>query len=240
MKYPEDILMAYAEGELDEPQLGDVERAVRADPALAAIVERHRATRRGIVAGAGADEAAPPRPRPAAPGKVLSLQAARTARSRVAAPAPVPAAPGPRNWPRWGALTAALVLGVLAGSLWFDGSSGDGSLVIVDGSGRLVARGQLDGALSRQLASDPAPTSPVRIGVSFASRDGGYCRSFSMAGSAGLACRDGQTWRLPVLNETKAGAATPQAVLDAIDARIAGSAMSPAAERLARARSWRR
>ena len=249
MNYPEEILMAYADGELQEPQRSDVERAVRADPALAAIVERHRALRREVVtAFAGVlEQPAPPRARPAAPGKVLSLEAARTARARDAAP-PAPA-PAPRStWPRWGALTATLVLGVLAGSLWFDGSSGDGSMVVADAHGRLLARGQLAGALSRQLASDPAPTSPVRIGVSFASRDGGYCRSFSVGASAGLACNDGETWRIPVLSEAKAArgeyrqaaGAMPEAVLDAIDARIAGAGMSASAERLARERGWKR
>ncbi|MGJ9416573.1 anti-sigma factor family protein [Massilia sp. CMS3.1] len=249
MNYPDEILMAYADGALQEPKRSEVERAVRADPTLAAIVERHRAQRREVVtAFAGVlNEPAPSHPQPAAPGKVLSFEAARSARARDAAP---PAAPAPQRsaWPRWGALTAALVLGVLAGSLWFDGSSGDGSMVTADAHGRLVARGQLAGALWRQLASDPAPTSPVRMGVSFASRDGGYCRSFRVGASAGLACRDGDTWRIPVLSETRAArgedrqaaGATPEAVLDAIDERITGTALNAAAERTARTRGWKR
>ena len=250
MNYPDEILMAYADGALQEPTRSEVERAVRADPTLAAIVERHRAQRREVVtAFAGVlDEPAPRHPQPAAPGKVLSFEAARTARARDAAP---PAAPQRSAWPRWGALTAALVLGVLAGSLWFDGSSGDGSMVTADADGRLVARGQLASALWRQLASDPAPTSPVRMGVSFASRDGGYCRSFRVGVSAGLACRDGDTWRIPVLSESRdiratrgeyrqAAGATPEAVLDAIDKRITGTTLNAAAERTARTRGWKR
>lgn len=249
MNYPDEILMAYADGELEEPQRSEVERAVRANPALAAIVERHRALRREVFAAfAGVlDEPVPPHLKPPAPAKVLSLEAARSARARVAAPA-APAPAPQRRWPRWGALAATLALGVLAGSLWFDGSSGDGSLVVAPARGRRVARGPLAGALSRQLASDPAPTSPARIGVSFATRDGGYCRSFSIGASAGLACREGEIWRIPVLNEAKAAkgeyrqatSATPEAVLDAIDERIAGTTMSAAAERAARQRGWKR
>jgi hypothetical protein len=245
MTYSDEILMAYADGELQEPERGEVERAVRADPALAAIVERHRTLRRDVFAAfAGVlDEPVPARLQAQGAGKVLSLDAARNARARAQAPAPAPQ----RIWPKWTALAATLVVGVLAGSLWFDGSNGDGGFVSADAAGRLTARGQLAGALSRQLASDPAPSSPVRIGVSFATRDGGYCRSFSVGANTGLACREGEAWRIAVLKETaktageyRQAAAAPAAVLDAIDERIAGSTLDAAAERAARERGWKR
>ncbi|QOL48680.1 anti-sigma factor family protein [Massilia litorea] len=249
MTFSDDILMAYADGELAEPQRSQVDAAVRADPELAAIVERHRALRARVFdAFAGVlEEPVPARLDAAAASKVLSLDAARNARTRAAA-TPAPAAAPVRQpvWPRWGALAATLVLGVLAGSLWFKDDGG--GFVGADGGGRLVARGQLAGALSRQLASDPAPNSPVRIGVSFATRDGGYCRSFSVGASAGLACREGETWRIPVLSDKaasggayrQAASTAPEAVLDAIDERIAGTTMNAAAERAARERGWRR
>lgn len=248
MNYSDEILMAYADGELDEPLRGEVERAVRADAALAAAVERHRALRRDVYAAfAGiADEPVPARLQPQG-AKVLSFDAARNAKLRAQAPQPAPAPSLPRAWPQWGALAATLVVGVLAGSLWFSGSDA-GGFVTADAGGRLVARGQLAGALSRQLASDPAPDSPVRIGVSFASRDGGYCRSFHVGANAGLACRDGDHWRIAVLKEGPAAAgayrqaasSTPGAVLEAIDERIAGTAFDAAAERAARERGWKR
>jgi hypothetical protein len=256
MTFSDDILMAYADGELEEPQRSAVEAAVRADPVLAAAVERHRALRAQVFdAFAGVlDEPVPARLDALGANKVLFLDAARNARARpaAAAPAPVAAAPAPVAarpvWPRWGALAATLVVGVLAGSLWFDGADGDGRFFSADAAGRMVARGQLAGALSRQLASDPAPNSPVRIGVSFATRDGGYCRSFKVGASAGLACRDGEAWRIPVLSEQarasgeyrQAASAAPEAVLDAIDERIAGTTMDAAAERAARERGWKR
>jgi hypothetical protein len=253
MTFSDDILMAYADGELEEPQRSAVEAAVRADPKLAAIVERHRALRAQVFdAFAGVlDEPVPARLDALGANKVLFLDAARNARSRPAAAVPAPAAPAaPARpvWPRWGALAATLVVGVLAGSLWFDGADGTGAFISADAGGRLVARGQLAGALSRQLASDPAPNSPVRIGVSFATHDGGYCRSFKAGASAGLACRDGEAWRIPVLSEQataageyrQAASAAPQAVLDAIDERIAGTTMNATAERAARERGWKR
>lgn len=250
MNYSDEILMAYADGELAEPQRSEVEAAVRADPALASIVDGHRALRRDVSAAfAGVlDEPVPARLQAPATGKVLSFEAARNARARTQAAAPVLK----RTWPRWAALAATLVVGVLAGGVWLDGGKGDGgkgvgSFVSADAGGRLTARGELAGALSRQLASEAAPGSAVRIGVSFAARDGGYCRSFSVGAKAGLACRDGEAWRVPVLTDTAAAAgeyrqaaSAPQAVLEAIDERIAGTTLDAAAERAARERGWKR
>jgi hypothetical protein len=244
MNYSDEILMAFADGELAEPQRSEVEAAVRADPALANIVAGHRALRSDVSAAfAGVlDEPVPARLQAPATAKVLSFEAARNARARTQAAAPVPK----RSWPRWAALAATLVVGVLAGSVWLDGGKGD-NFVAADAGGRLTARGALAGALSRQLASEAAPGSAVRIGVSFATRDGGYCRSFSVGAKAGLACRDGEAWRVPVLAETAAAAgeyrhaaSAPPAVLEAIDERIAGTTLDAAAERAARERGWKR
>lgn len=252
MNYSDEILMAFADGELAEPQRSEVEAAVRADPALASIVDGHRALRRDVSAAfAGVlDEPVPARLQAptmkTSAAKVLSFEAARSARARATAPA------RKRTWPTWAALAATVVVGVLAGGVWLDGGKDDGakgvgSLVSADAGGRLTARGELAGALSRQLASEAAPGSAVRIGVSFASRDGGYCRSFSVGARAGLACRDGESWRVPVLTDTAAAAgeyrqaaSAPQAVLEAIDERIAGTTLDAAAERAAREHGWKR
>jgi len=245
MNYSDETLMAYADGELAEPQRSEVEAAVRADPALASIVDGHRALRRDVSAAfAGVlDEPVPARLQAPSTAKVLSFEAARSARARTQAAAPVPK----RTWPRWAALAATVVVGVLACGVWLDGGKGDGTFVSADAGGRLTARGELAGALSRQLASEAAPGSAVRIGLSFATRDGGYCRSFSVGAKAGLACRDGESWRVPVLTETAAAAgeyrqaaSAPQAVLEAIDERIAGTTLDAAAERAARERGWKR
>src|SRR3546814_231144 len=68
---------------------------------------------------------------------------------------------------RWGAIAAALVVGLFAGQL-VDMPGGGGNLV-KGSDGNLVASGKLAAALDSQLASDnpQALGSPVRIGLTF-------------------------------------------------------------------------
>ncbi|MEN3277743.1 MAG: hypothetical protein V7631_3533 [Massilia sp.] len=265
MNFPDETLMAYADDELDEPERSLVARAEREDPELAAIIARHRRLRADVHAAfAGVlDEPVPARlqavahqeaaaVRSTGAATVSSLAAARErkAKAREAAAAAKAAATRKPAWPRWGALAASLVVGVLAGSIWLGGAGGggDGGLVATDAGGRLVARGELANALSAQLASNAKQNTRVQIGVSFAARGGGYCRSFQAGSSAGLACRDGDSWRIPVLREVatdgaayrQAGSAAPAAVLEAIDERIEGYTLDAAAERAARDRGWKR
>jgi anti-sigma factor RsiW len=258
MNFSDETLMAYADGELGEPERSAVAKAEREDPAVAAVIARHRKLHTDVYAAfAGVlDEPVPARLQALGGANtngatVASLAAARErkAQAREAA-AGAKAAVTQRAWPRWGALAASLAVGVLAGSMWLGGGMGSagGGFVASDGSGRLVAQGELASALSQQLASTAESDKRVQIGVSFAAKDGGYCRSFAVGASAGLACRDGDTWRVPVLQEAPAGAgdyrqaasAAPVAVLDAIDQRIEGAALDAAAERAARDRGWKR
>jgi hypothetical protein len=129
-----------------------------------------------------------------------------------------------------------------------------GVLVAVQGAdGVPVAQGRLAEALSNQLAGSGqagagAGDGAVRIGVTFAATDGALCRSFTAGSAAGLACRSGDQWKLAVLAEAEkgaggdyrqAGSAMPAAVLEAIDARIAGPALDAQAEKAAQQRGWR-
>jgi len=233
MTYSDDTLMAYADGELDPAERAAIEQAMRTDPDVAAAVARHRALRADVAnAFAGIlDEPVPARLQPAAPAPapVLSLDAAREQRRRW-------------SWPEWGALAATLVVGVLAGRM----VPGGGPAIAGNGN-QVVAQGALASALDRQIGGGKAD-SAVKVGVSFAARDGHYCRGFVMGASAGLACREGGQWKIPVLAETapeaaggyrQAGSALPAAVLDAIDARIADKPLDAAGEEAARARGWR-
>jgi hypothetical protein len=209
-------------------------------------VARHRALRQDIAAAfAGIlDEPVParlqpPAAAPAAPAApVVSLDAARAARAAQAAPAP---ARRRWSWPEWGALAAMLMVGVLVGKVVPQGAQP----AIAGNGNQVVAQGELASALDRQVGGKDAGA--VRVGVSFAARDGGYCRSFVMGTSAGLACREGGQWRIPVMAETgaeaqgayrQAGTELPPAVLDAIDARIAGKPLDAAGEEAARMRGW--
>ena len=267
MNFSDETLMAYADGELGEPERSLVAAAERDDPAVAAAIARHRALRADVFAAfAGVlDEPVPARLQAAVSSadigngsgagsgapKVASLAAARErkARAREAAASVTAASVQRPSWPRWGALAASLAVGVLAGSLWLGGAAdGDAGLVATDGAGRLVARGELAGALNEQLAGTGQTDKRVQIGISFAARDGGYCRSFKAGASAGLACREGDGWRIPVLRDVpaesgayrQAGSAAPAAVLEAIDERIEGAALDAAGERAARERGWKR
>ena len=88
----------------------------------------------------------------------------------------------------WGAMAASLALGAVIS--WKLLSPPEPLMTASNGS--LVARGALASALERQLAGAQTEADPVRIGLSFETRDGHFCRSFQLrdAGTAGLALND--------------------------------------------------
>jgi len=245
MSFSDEILMAYADGELEPALRAEVEQAMRADPALAAKVERHRALRADeFAAFAGVlDEPVPGRLQPRADrGSHVRVDALEAAGAR-----PLPAR---WSWPQWGAMAASLIVGVFGGAVGWQGMHANGSAApFAREGGALVAQGALAQALSQQLASEQAQGADVKLGVSFQAKDGSYCRSFTLGSASGLACRNGGAWRVPVLAEgepgqggayRQAGSETPGAVLDAIDQRIAGGALDAAGERAARGHGWER
>lgn len=251
MSFSDETLMAYADGELDEQTRRDIEQAMRADPALAEKVRQHVALRNNVFNAFGGvlDEEVPQRLQAAArSGKVVHLDSVRQVRTPP--PAPVPQAKPRWSWPEWGALAATLVVGVLAGGLGSRSIDSGEQLAVFDArSGSLAASGALAQALSQQLASSTPAAGEVKIGVSFVASDGNYCRSFLLPKAAGLACRSGGQWRIPVLSEGEAGtagayrqaaSATPPAVLEAIDARISGKTLDAGAERAALQQGWQR
>ncbi|GAB2868884.1 anti-sigma factor [Pseudoduganella ginsengisoli] len=247
MSFSEETLMAYADGELAPPEREQVERAMQGDPELAARVARHQALRSDVFAAFAPvlDEPVPARLAAAAlPDKVADLAAVRAG----AAAADLAGARAPRrawSWAEWGGMAASLAIGVLAGSVLLGG----GQSGVASTGGALVATGALADALSSQLASSAPGNAAVRIGVTFAAKDGALCRSFTSGTAAGLACRKGEQWTLPVVAEVEqgpageyrqAGNAMPAAVLDAIDARMAGQALDAEGERAAQRAGWAR
>ncbi|ALK98780.1 hypothetical protein AB595_02215 [Massilia sp. WF1] len=241
MSFDDETLMAYADGELAPELRAQVERAMRDDPQVAAAVARHRALRADVFAAfAGVlDEPVPAR--------LLADPARLPGHVRVDVLASARARPLPARWSwrKWGGMAASVAAGVLAGALGWQQLQGGAAPFGRQGDA-LVARGELADALSRQLAAD-APAGSVRVGVSFVAKGGEYCRSFTLGSTAGLACREAGTWRIPVLAQDReaaagayrqAGSGMPAAVLDAIDERIAGASLDAAAERAARARGW--
>ena len=148
---------------------------------------------------------------------------------------------GMSNWAAWGGMAAAVVLGTVLGTRLAP-SDGDG----LD-RGRLVATGSIAHALEGQLAS--TTDGPVAVQISFRAKDGRYCRSFSAAAAAGLACREADgVWALQqvaaVAPSSSAGmrqatSALPPALLTAIDANMAGPALNADQEKAARDAGWR-
>ncbi|MGZ3183061.1 MAG: anti-sigma factor family protein [Telluria sp.] len=234
MNYTDDILMAYADGELDAGTRQSIEQAMRDDPAVAARVQDHKALR-ALAATAFAETLQEPVPERLAmlvQPQVAQLADARAARERRT------------NLRRWswaelGGMAAALVIGVLSGHVLWQREA-----PLATRNGVLVAEGSLAAALSNQLASDRP--GDVNVGVSFLGKDGNYCRTFTYGATAGLACRADGRWTLPVVAEApaqdtayrQAGSTLPTAVLDEMDERIDGSALDRDAERQARERGW--
>jgi len=250
MSFSDDILMAFANGELDEATRRQVELAIHRDPLIAEKVRRHRALRAKVdeAFSTSLDEEVPQRLHAGArSGKVVHLDSVRPLK---VAPPPAPV-PKPRwSWPQWGALAATLVVGVLAGSLGYKSADDAATLAAVEvDSGVLMAEGKLAAALNLQLASSGTERGGMKVGISFIARSGAYCRSFSMPKLVGLACQQENGWIIPILvkDEPITGAlnrqgelAMPSAVLAAIDERIVGRALDAEAEKLAQQRGWKR
>jgi hypothetical protein len=235
--YDDEILMAYADGELEDAQRAAIAAAVEKDPELARRVERHRATR-ARVAGAFAgvlDQPLPEKLITAARGADVLQFPSRAS------------APQTRRWGvrEWGAMAASVVLGVLASWQWLAPQQP----LLSPHNGALVASGGLANALDAQLASTQREDDAVQIGVSFRSRAGEFCRSFVLreAGTAGLACRAGDEWRIAVTATAaeasggirQASAAAP-AVLKEIEAQISGEPLDAAGEKDALAGGWKK
>jgi Putative zinc-finger len=244
MKVPDEMLMAYADGELDAAGRARVEAALATDPEVARRVAAHRALRSTLATGFGKVLEEP------VPERLVSL-----ARSAAAPPGKGQVLPfrrkatAPRPWLQWGSLAASFVLGAL---VWQFGARQYLSGPVVDRDGELLAAGVLARALNSQLAAGQTPATPVQIGISFLSRAGDYCRTFQLrgdAGVAGLACQRDARWQLEVLTHTAGTSAAPQyrqatsalppAVLQAVSDAIAGEPLDAAAETRARANAWR-
>ncbi len=252
MSFSDETLMAFADGELDDITKHEVELAMRLDPQLAARVRQHQRLRSNVFNAFAPtqDQAVPQRAQGAArSGKVVHLNTARAARN-VPLPAPPPPSRQRRGeWSRWSALAGTLVFGMLAGALAMQRLGAADTLVAVEADGGSVtARGNLADMLSQQAGQGAPADAAVRIGTSFLSREGVYCRSFTLPNTGGLACREGGAWRIAVLaaidgggsEYRQAGSVMPGAVLDAVAARISGKALDATAERMARQQGWQR
>ncbi|MBJ7309680.1 anti-sigma factor family protein [Rugamonas sp. CCM 8940] len=268
MRFSDETLMAYADGGLDPATRQELEQAMGHDAGLARRVAHQRALRAALYAplegAARAEPAWPPPGRQRNGASVVQLASARA--SRAAQQGAARRAGLHRwRWLEWSALGLLLVLslglGVMLGKStlpdwrlpWSAGQPGGAVLASADGV--LTAQGLLATALDQQLGGAAPLAGDVRVGLSFAARQGGYCRSFTLGGSnedlSGLACRSGAQWRIPVLVQVMRaqpqmgayrmpGVNMPGALLEAIDQRIDGAMLDPHAELDALRKGWQR
>ncbi len=252
MQIDDELLMRYADGEIDAVGRARVEAAMLADPALGRRVAAFRAQRERL-AKAFAPQLAEPVPdrlrliveqaQAASPAKVIDLgerRGAKRLRQRIRS----------WSWPEASAVAASLALGVLVAQQ--AGHNGDDGLRA--GPGGLVAGRTIAKSLSTQLASTQPENASVRVGLTFENQHGEVCRTFSQRKAAldGIACRSGNEWRVDLAlsgsadasstdsgSVRTAGSHLPPELLKAVDAQIRGEPFDAGAEAKARQSDWR-
>ena len=143
--------------------------------------------------------------------------------------------------PQWAAIAATLAIGIFAGTMI---PHRDDNPMQIEG-GKVYAAAALDQALTTQLAS--APSGDTRIGLTFRDQSGSICRTFTQPAASGLACRDGERWRLRGLlaaPEGQGGTYRMAAGMDPNLANLVGADMTgepfdEAQEKAARDKGWR-
>lgn len=234
MKFSQEMLMAYADGELDAETRRAIEAEMALDPQVAQEVERQRALRAEVGAAfAGVlGEQMPDR----------LLRAATKAK------------PAPQRrqwaWPHWTSIAASLVIGVFAGRALLQPPGAQDQMIVSGTDGHIVAGGALDRALSEQLSSQDG--AGIHIGLTFRSHSGEYCRTFGTRGAlnvVGFACRDAEAWRIEMLSTSPrtepggdyrmASTQLPAPIVQAIAGRMQGEALDADQEAIARQRRWR-
>jgi len=255
----DEMLMAYADGELDEPAARRIEMAMTADPRVGAEVVRYLRSRRlARAALSGPDQLEVP----SALRDAVARQIAGFAATKVE-PAPVRAEPAPDDsapddsakviaFPRRGATApswfrlaaAAVVAAVVSGSvvsLALRGSAGHPvGLALLDTPGLTGALDQIASGESKALAD-----ASLQVAASFTLPDNRLCRQFSLSDPAihteAVACRAADGWALrfatasaPPADGGEIKAAGGSEALDLFLGEIgAGEAMDPDAERTA-------
>lgn len=195
-EFSDEILMAFADGELGPEDAVRVEAAIAADPALARRAALFTGTRDVLARAAAA------RPETAVPDALMAQvrETLATARSEAAESKVLqlrrPAAPI-----RPMAIAASLALAVgLAGGLWIGLSSGSGGAPEGLRIAALDAPG-MRAALDRVPSGDRQAVEggEIEMIASFRNADGELCREFEYDGPdratvVSVACRSGNNW----------------------------------------------
>ena len=221
-------LAAFADGELDDLTAVRVRRAVDADPALAAELARLAGLRNMLAARFDPVLTDPVPARLTKPiedaAKVVNLNDVRAARQTLWQRPQFRFAAG-------SAIAASLVIAVLVG--------GRGGTPNGYADSQLAAA--LDGTLSGQTAPDG-----TKLLLSFRDVGGSACRGYAGNSASGIACRDGQGWKLKVIGRPGVASTTQYQQAGSADAAImaaaqdmaAGPAFDANAEAAARKADW--
>lgn len=243
MRFSDDTLMAYVDGELDADTRAAFDDAMASDPDLADAVALQIENGKALQAKLCATF-----------DTVLNEEPPLRLINAVRPPVGIaqesePVQPQPR-WalPHWGALIASLLIGVVIGYAAFQRRNDP--ILIEHGS--VTARALLEAALSSQSGNVLDRETGIQTGVSFLSKRGEYCRTFMLRDAqalGGLACRRGSRWAIDALTPMKtdatgayrmAGAAVPALILGIVEDTIAGDPLDAEQEAEARNRQWQR
>lgn len=236
MTYDAATIAAFVDGELDDVAAKRIARAAEGDADLATEIARHKALKNRLAAHYAPvlDERVPDRFTALLAGtaKVDTSFADRLAEKQQVIK------PRPRfSSAHWGAMAASLALGLTIG---LGPLSPDGPVATEKGA--LIASGSLAKALDTQLASNQLVDSSIRIGLSFKSKDGRYCRTFDGSALAGIGCHNDGVWQLEqTMSGTKQSdyrQASSGALASAAADMMAEAPLDAAGEAAAKASGW--
>ena len=242
MTVTDEELMAYVDGELDAARLESLRLEIAASADLSRRVAEQRALRDRL------HRAFDPALHEPVPARLTEL----TVRARVVEfGLSTRRRPSRAAWLSGLALAAGIVLGIALGPALLQLARE--SPEIVASGADVAAGGALADTLSQRLASEQSASDPIRLGVSFVAKSGEYCRTFiSQHGDvalAGMACRQGATWRIDALQSVsivpevsngyrQAATSLPPLVLRAAEDSMAGDPLDAVGEAAARDQDW--
>jgi negative regulator of sigma E activity len=253
-KVPDETLCAYLDGELAPAEHAELEQEIARDPALRERLERFQ----GVMA-LMQQEFVGPADEPVPESLLVAarhLADARNTASNVVPLAPRQSVPSAARWQLPIAAAVALAIGgVLGGAVQAWRGEGETALQVATlDAALIVPANPLHAALEQTPSGETVTAGDNRLHMvlSFAAKDGRYCREFDVAAkgaaSVGVACRDNGAWRLEVLLAAKPpedGAYQPasgyntKAFDDVVSALMKDAPLDKAMERDLIARNWR-
>jgi hypothetical protein len=253
MRFSEETLMAYADGELNADTRAAVDMAMQSDTDLADAIALQIENRQALIANlhAAFDSALEEE----VPARLINAAGTESiANTESAVESASARSTSSKTWARswgplqWSAIVASVLLGVLIGRFALERSEGPFTVE----AGRVMARDELHEALRIQASGVFNRDTGIQLGVSYLAKSGDYCRTFTLKDAnvlAGLACHRQDGWMIDALTRTNtdatgayrmAGAAIPAVLLGIVESTIAGDPLDATQEAEARERGWRR